>query len=356
MNKKIIFAALAALALTVGFTSCNKNDDDESVNNSFKETYTFHYELLGENTSDRDYIFTAYNKALGTAKGERNPEITITGKDSVDCRTKLLEKIAKANEEVDAIPVDDNSDNILYVYNANHYLVYMKHIGPATNAGVWKTPVMPFTREGKTTGKFVSSLKVLYGYGDMSSATDVYYPYSCNLNLGVGWPADNVRLMASCGDIFYIKDVVVLNTHSIKSAGPKGFNYNGCWYNRAYASTMEDYNSNVNSGIPFANCLYIYTTKSTPDKGTGYSLLQEGLAICYKYKDVPYWFDEYTTSTPADYDFSEYKKLGYEVKFAPMVRYDEKTDSYVLEDENANLNHTVSKNVPHIYLRCVYAP
>jgi len=356
MNKKIIFAALAAVALLVGFTSCNKNDDDVNANNSFKETYTFHYELLGENTSNRDYIFSAYNKALGTATGERNPQITITGKDSVDCRTKLLEKIAKANEEVDAIPVDDNSDNILYVYNANHYLVYMKHICSATNAGVWKTPVMPFTREGKKTDKFVSFLKTLYGYGDDSGFEDVYYPYSCNLNLGVGWPSNNVRLMATCGDIFYIKDVVVLNTHSIYSDGPDGFNYNGRWYNRAYGSTKKYSESNLNSGIPISDCLYVYTTTSSADDGKDYSLLQEGLAICYKYKDIPYWFDEYTTSTPADYDNSKYEKLGYEVRFAPMVKYDEKTDSYVLEDENANLNHTVSKNVPHIYLRCVYAP
>jgi len=137
MNKLYYLAALAAVALSLGFTACDDDDENEPVQDGYTLTINVHTDVMGNDTEEFVAIYNAYRTAFGLDELEKeneNESVSFTGKDSIECVKRIQECCAKAEttlygmtwEDVHVISVRDTTTNTA---------IYTKQYGVAADNG-----------------------------------------------------------------------------------------------------------------------------------------------------------------------------------------------------------------------------
>jgi len=97
MNKRFFLAALSAVALSLGFTAC---DDDDDANGDYQLTASVRLDMIGQDIEESISIYGCYANTLGTSMTEESSTVKIAGTDSLDCINKVLSLCSQAHEKL----------------------------------------------------------------------------------------------------------------------------------------------------------------------------------------------------------------------------------------------------------------
>jgi len=128
MKKKTIIAALAAAALTMGFSACSEKNAANYEMNVF-----LCVDHVSSDTAETRQIAETYIKALGIADKEEMT-VKVAGKDSLDCVSTVAKKCAKAEKELEGQQWTDFSIISAYSFSEKSATeLYKKAFGTADN-------------------------------------------------------------------------------------------------------------------------------------------------------------------------------------------------------------------------------
>ena len=97
MTKRFFLAVLTAVALTMGFTACSEDDENERFAGNYKLSGFVGIEAHDIDDTEYGHILVTYRTALGITEGE---DFTINGKDSADCVSNIQKCCKDAEAEL----------------------------------------------------------------------------------------------------------------------------------------------------------------------------------------------------------------------------------------------------------------
>lgn len=133
MQKRFFLAALAAVALTMGFTAC---DDDDDVDAGKYEMNVFlRLDHVSSDEDESEQIFETYINSLGITDQEEMI-VAIQGKDSLDCVNTVTERCAKAEAQLNGQQWSDvTAISVSIDAVKNSTLLYSKTFGTSSSNG-----------------------------------------------------------------------------------------------------------------------------------------------------------------------------------------------------------------------------
>lgn len=349
MKKNLFFAALAAVTLTAGLTSCSSDDDAKTDGNGYKETYLLKYANDEGDSIACSNVIKAYTNVLGTTNTENIDSISIAGKDSADCMDMFLAKMQKASESLSKATFDTHT--YVTAVNRNGSLVYAAKYGPQENDAADRNYVLecdPVIIE--------KSNDYTYAYaGELSWRKPEFYTsdfyYTPDLNTGCNSECLNTYLIPVGGGGKRpnpITDIIIYDAYQSDNNNVNTeIEYNGIKYSLVYSGTPSK--CSLNSGFwsaHYGDEIYFYTTY---DPAAGKKLLQEGLFLGYRgHFFKRFWFFESFMSTDfLTEDMRNEPKIkevldkapNRHLEAAPLVAT--RNGRVVLLDSRANLNEGI---------------
>jgi len=284
MTKRFFLAALTAVALSMGFTACSDDDENERFTGNYKLSGTV---SIGSNNSDEteyDHILSTYCEALGITEGDG---FTIKGKDSLDCVSNILTCCMEAEAKlagqswsgvysVDAMDEGGKTSFYTQEYGESgdnglvHY-PFLK-VDAARKSSKW---VAEKTSEIKDN-TFISGLFTQYVGSNECCPPDLGWPESLYYSLARVTKSNKNAVYVAMSDPYYTEDEVKamyqnddpkLNTligdvkvlYFYHGNYPEEFTYNGAKYEvcRGDNGTGAPIDLNYKSGGPY---MYLYVS------------------------------------------------------------------------------------------------
>jgi len=180
--KKIFLAALAAAALTMGFSSCSEKNAADYEMNVFLGV-----DVVSSDTAETKQIAETYIKALGITNQEEMT-VKVTGKDSLDCVSTVAKKCAKAEKELEGQQWTDLSAVSVYTLaEKNSARIYTKSYGTLSDNG--SRPLKSvFGYNVKNRGGHTATSMHVQAQSKgiwVGAEWPKKYPYYCDMNLNM---------------------------------------------------------------------------------------------------------------------------------------------------------------------------
>jgi len=277
MNKRFLFAALAAVALTMGFTAC---DDDDDVDAGKYEMNVFlRLNQVSSDEAESNQIFETYRTSLGITDQEEMI-VAVTGKDSLDCVNTVAEKCAKAEALLDGQQWSGlTAISVSIPAEKDYTLLYAKTFGKAAD-NTDRPFIVSFHGGGSggIQGKAATAMCVQVQNGSKKGwAGD--YPYYANVDLNLNTRGKYIYAMFDTEGVTSFKDLqqlVLENDHSeelnkyiadvkvvISDSYPSDFHeftYEGATYKYAHGIYGDPVMWDMNMGAGGPYLLLFYST------------------------------------------------------------------------------------------------
>lgn len=277
MTKRFFLAALAAVALSMGFTACDDDDVDAG-----KYEMEGGFSIIDFNTDSVEYkhIIDVYSQALGI--NTEDMEFTIHGKDSMDC----VNNIKKCCEQAEALLTDVTWSGVYYAeacIKDYKISVYEHQFGQgAENSNIhelfphWFDKPMSYPGYRNET-LFTTGFSV-QNNGETNPIDSDWSPYTWYCSRRVNFPKDDRNNLYLCMQVAYysvddVKQMVknddsrlnelvgdVLVLYFYNGNYPNQFTYNGATYKVCGGGTMGEkapIDLNYKSGGPY---MYLYVS------------------------------------------------------------------------------------------------
>jgi len=192
MNKLYYLAALAAVALSLGFTAC---DDDDVINNKpEREKRDTQYRLkafmqldrIGTDDDQTQKVLQTYHETLHQLDsiGEKDFSMTVSvkGTDSLACINALLDQCKKADATLANQELKGDASTISILLESNYEVLFSKTYG----IGVTDDNATTGTASGKFGDNiywsYADGTLTISGTGAMKDLTSTWALYSCYMD------------------------------------------------------------------------------------------------------------------------------------------------------------------------------
>ena len=334
MNKQYLLAAFCAATLSLGLIACS-DDDDNTINDGYSETYSLHIYTEPDADTDLQTLAAAYCTATGLSTDDVL-DVTVTGEDSTACANILLGMMKEAETTLSAETSWQGESTVL-VTDTRHNHIYTRCYGLNSDNSSAYITIRKFgiTYSG-SVAKYVKDIYVDafekgWGKGFVAS----YYS-SCDMNEAAGGWDVYIEYVTTDDATEAVTGAFVLNCNF--GNVPDTLTYQGIEYTRCSkkdSSTQPNYcgaDLNTKSGGRF---LYIYTTHN---RSLGKCLLSSGAYTVFKKKSKVFGADYYPTdlyeieesvaglNEKYGVDFGLYNVYGDLVEFMPATYHIDTTD------------------------------
>lgn len=289
MKKNLFFAALAAVALTMGFASCSNDDDNTSA---YDETYIVRFDNHNSGSNEYNIIAEAYRSALGITDTIASTVI-VSGKDQADCDSIFKQKLKKVDNKLSAMTWDEttwvngfrkkNSENLFRIIyepvdnDIRDVLLgqdsaYVNHI---TELGEYGNDYLPEVQFLDYLGSFPLLADRYWDFLRKSFNRTGLYTYYRNVNecntgnyvpLFIGKEKDQQKPLT---------DVIAIRNNNGET--PKSVVFEGRTYK------MDDDAVSLNDGNINAPQIYLYYTTDDID---GSAICYHGVKVFYSAKKI----------------------------------------------------------------------
>jgi len=286
MTKRFFLAALAAVALTIGFTACSDDDDDVDAG-KYELTVNVHADAVGSDYQEFVTIYNAYRSAFGLGEMNENTDdesledVVITGKDSLDCVSSIQKKCDQAEKALKGQEWSDVNEIAIRDANTNAKIYTKQYGAPADNGishdtfdrvddywNLWETPEYFYVAlvnidSRSSTLTYFSELwhgglyNHLYVGEDLNKGAGGNYVYPSYFGFVMradddSWDRDAPKR--------HVGGMLVLNNESGTNP-PAEFWFEDCLYKIAKDANCQEYSYDLNHKAG-GSYLYLYTTEA----------------------------------------------------------------------------------------------